>query len=263
MNDPLALISKADAALSAAVEITEMMDLRAQAKAVEAAAVALGLAEVAQHAKVFQLRAERKAGGWLTEHIRRGRPSESSQDGRVLLSDLDIGYNDSARWQSLASIPQEKFNSYLDEHLSRGWEVTAGGLRRYAQNVNAPRDARPRMASVFLHVPSGTCALYGYLIGCSGELQGHHLISKDMARGNDEIRDLLRTCPPELMAKVCVAHNVGKIADSHGARRILLLQKVYEYGLVHMWNYINSLPWKVRMPEERFEAMLEPKEVKT
>lgn len=107
------------------------------------------------------------------------------------------------------------------------------------------------------------CALKGYLVACSGGLQGHHLISKNMARGNAEIRDLLRTCPPILISDICMAHNVGKLADSHNARRILLLQKIALYGHAYMETYIDGLPWKVKSQSLTLAAMLETKEEKT
>jgi hypothetical protein len=262
-TSPLAKLNRAEQLLAEASTITDILELRSVGKAAEAAAVALGFSEAAQHAKVFQLKAERKAGQYLADHVHPGRPGESSRNGRVFLGDLEIDHHQSSRWQTFARLSDEKFLGFIDDHLARGWEVTAGGMAAYAKNGAQQKVARPRRAGLLLWVPLGTCALYGYMIECSGGLEGHHLISKDMARGNDELRNLLRTCPPELMSQVCTAHNVGKLADSHNARRILLLQKVYEYGLVHVWQYINSLPWKVRMPEDRFEAMLEPKEVKT
>ena len=107
------------------------------------------------------------------------------------------------------------------------------------------------------------CALKGYLIECRGPLHGHHLISKNMARGNPEVRDLLRTCPALLMSDVCTAHNVGKMADSHNARRILLLQKIAVYGYAYMQAYIDGLPWKVKSQSLTLAAMLEEKETKT
>lgn len=107
------------------------------------------------------------------------------------------------------------------------------------------------------------CALKGYLVECRGPLHGHHLISKNMARGNAEVRDLLRTCPAPLISDVCLAHNVGKMADSHNARRILLLQKIEQYGYAYMQTYIDGLPWKVKSQALTLAAMLEPKEAKT
>lgn len=112
-------------------------------------------------------------------------------------------------------------------------------------------------------IGAGECALKGYLIECRGPLHGHHLISKNMARGNPEVRDLLRTCPALLMSDVCTAHNVGKMADSHNARRILLLQKIAVYGYAYMQAYIDGLPWKVKSQSLTLAAMLEEKETKT
>lgn len=257
MTEPLALISRAERMLAEATDITEVMDVRAMAKAAEAAAVALGLGEVAQKAKVFQLRAERKAGAYLVEHVRRGRPSaEPSENGRVLLADLDLTYNDSARWQTYAQMPEEKFNAYLDEHLSKGWEVTAGGMKSYARNLMG-QPARPaNIRGIYLVPPSGVCALRGFRTECSGPLTGQHILNKSKARGNEEVRALLVTCPAEIMATVCLSHNVDRWADTKDAQRILLLQKVWEFGYAHMSEFFRSLPWKVPQHDLTLEALL-------
>ena len=72
MTDPLVRISKAERMLEKATDIAVMMDLRSKAKAFEVLAIAQGLEEVAQHAKIFQLRAERKSGRWVSIYIVRG-----------------------------------------------------------------------------------------------------------------------------------------------------------------------------------------------
>lgn len=260
----MALIMAAERALEQATEIGETLRVRDRAKELEVLTrLASAQFHLAQRATILRLRTERRIGRWLTLNLNHGRPEKVLT--AVTLPDLGITRNESSRWQAIGGLPDERFNEWVDDHLAKGWDISGAGLYRFAMNHDAKANGhgRPRMATLLLHVQPGTCALYGYMIECSGGLEGHHLISKDMARGNDELRDLLRTCPPELMSQVCTAHNVGKLADSHNARRILLLQKVYEYGLVHMWQYVNALPWKVRMPEDRFEAMLEPKEVKT
>lgn len=75
------------------------------------------------------------------------------------------------------------------------------------------------------------CALEGFIIRCNdGELQGHHIINKTEVLGNSKGRAILAACPPIIMAQVCSAHNVGRLADSPAARKILLLQNIYKYG---------------------------------
>jgi len=259
MTDALAKLATADKMLAEATDITELMDLRSLGKAAEAAAVALGLADIAQRAKVFQLRAERKAGEWLDVHVQQGRPSEPLQAGRVLLSDIELDATTSSRWKALAHIPEEKFHHFIDEHIARGWEVTAGGLRAYARNLNGhePTERSGRMPQGYwLKPPVGACALAGFRIPCSGRLTGQHIVNKSKARGNEEVRAILVACPDEVMAQVCEGHNVGRFADAKEAQRILLLQKVYVFGYAHMRDFLASLPWKVPQPDLTLEALL-------
>jgi hypothetical protein len=256
MTDPLALISRAERALAEATDLTELMDLRAMGKGAEAAAIALGLGDVAQRAKVFQVRAERKAGAWLADHIPHNGGGARAQAGRVTLGDLEIDHHASSRWQELAGIPEEKFHAYLDEHIARGWEVTSGGLRSYARNLSGqPVRSRPGRG-IWLVPPPGICALSGYRIACSGPLEGHHLLNKSKALGNEEVRAILVACPEEIMAAVCQGHNVGRYADQPEARRILLLQAVHRFGWARMKDFFDSLPWKVPHPELTLEGLL-------
>lgn len=63
----------------------------------------------------IRLRAERRAGEILSETVRKpeqGRPDKASHD--VRLSDLDVSPMQSSRWQKLADVPAEAFESYLD-----------------------------------------------------------------------------------------------------------------------------------------------------
>lgn len=70
-----------------------------------------------------------------------------------------------------------------------------------------------------------------------------------MARGNPTVRAYLVTTPPKLTSWVCAAHNVGRLADTRAARKILLLQKIDEYGYEAMEIEINGLPWKVKLEQ--------------
>lgn len=257
MTDPLALISRAERALQEATDITELMDLRSLAKAAEAAAVAMGLGDIAQQAKVFQLRAERKAGAWLQVNIRHsgGKPSHDSTV--IRLADLDIDRNASSRWQAIAAMPEDKFTGYLDEHLAKGWEVTAGGLRNYARNLNGHESQVRLRPGILLVVPPGMCTLSGYRVPCNGPITGQHILNKSKARGNEEVRAILVQCPEEIMASVCLAHNMERWADQKDAQRILLLQNIYRFGWQRMKDFFDGLPWKVRHHDLTLEGILE------
>lgn len=244
MTNPLAQISVAEQALARASDIVDILDLRTTAKAIEAIAVAEGFGEIAQHAKIFQIKAERKAGFWIGENIRPGKPS---QDGRVRLQDLDVSYNQSSRWQLMASVPEEKFNGWLDERVAKEQEVTAGGLRNYARNISGKPIVGRTTSGIYLLNPTG-CALIGYAIRCDGPPTGGHIINKSKTVGNDEGRAMLAACPDEIMAIQCYQHNVGRMGDTPEAVKIMLLQKIFEFGYLHMEEWFEEFlsTFKVR-----------------
>ena len=236
--DALAQISKAEQALIMADDIVEMLNLRNKAKAIEIIAITEGYGDIAQQAKIFQLKAERKAGSWLSENITPGRP-KMSHDATIKLDDLDLSRSQSSRWQLIATVPDEQFQQWLDDKLSVGQEITAGGLRMYAKNIQGKPQTNPNVKDVLL-IPRG-CALSGFKIRCVGDLQGHHIINKSMVGGNEAARKILAACPPEIMADCCMGHNIGRLADTPAARKILLLQKIYEFGWFHMAEWFDVL----------------------
>lgn len=265
-ENPLAILTQAERQLSQASDIVDILTLRTKAKAIEVIGVAQGFGEIAQRAKLFQLRAERKAGDWLSDNIRPGKPSH---DERVTIADLDIDYNDSSRWQLMAKLPEDKFCSWVDDRIQRGFEITAGGLRQYTRNyLNKYQATNSRGEKVdiikaptrtlYLKPPDGVCSLTGYAIWCDGPLQGHHMINKGKVGGNAEARKILVACPDEIMADVCVAHNIGRMADTPEARKILLLQKIHKYGYNHMkeWFEVFLSTFKVRPHEWELEVLL-------
>lgn len=258
MTDALAELTRAEQALALAEDIVEVLQVRDNARAIESLLHAIEAGyELEQKATIFRLKAERKAGAWLAGHLRAGNPNLSNGGRASQLEDVGISKWQSQRWQSYASLSETRFHGWIDDALAQGHDVSGAGLFRYAQNSQAKDEQRPRSTALYLVPPPNTCALHGYMVRCQGELQGHHVISKNMARGNEKVRDILRSCPPELMAQVCLQHNVSKYADAPRARRILLLQKLHEFGWYHMSDIINGLPWKVHLHELTLEAMLD------
>jgi phage N-6-adenine-methyltransferase len=137
-NTAIVEINEAERRLAMANDIHEMMDLRDKAAAMVLFANAQGFKEAAQKAKIFQLKAERKAGAWLAENVNHngGRPEKQSQDETVFDDGLPEGIDksESHRWQLEASLPEEKFNAWIDQNLANGWEISAAGLRKVAAN---------------------------------------------------------------------------------------------------------------------------------
>ena len=133
-NNALVKISEAEYALQAAADIHEMLDLRDKAMAYSMLADAKGFKNAAQKAKVFQLKSERKAGDWLSENVQAGNP-QLSQDVTIGLEELGVPRMESHRWQLQASVPEERFNDWVDDSLDKGKEITASGLRKLAREV--------------------------------------------------------------------------------------------------------------------------------
>jgi hypothetical protein len=255
MTDPLAQINKAEQALACASDIVDILVLRSQAKAVEVVAVAQGFGELAQQAKIFQLKAERKAGGWLGENIQHGGNTKSH---RVTLNDIDVSRSQSSRWQLMAQVPEDKFHGWLDERVAKGQEVTAGGLRNYARNISGKPLMGRTTSGIYVLNPVG-CALIGYGTRCDGPPTGGHIIHKGEVQGNDEARAILAACPPEIMAIQCYQHNVGRFANSPEAKRIQLIQKIYEFGYWHMEEWFEEFHKcfkKIPYPELELERLI-------
>jgi hypothetical protein len=247
------LISDAERQLDQAIDIIDILEFRDKCQALESILqVQRATYEIQQRVTLLRLKAERKAGYWLQDNMSFGPKGSSS----MTLSDLEITKNESSRFQLFAKMPDEKFDAWVDERMAKGWELTISGLISYARNVNG----RPQIKTtgpVVLIPKKGTCCLRGFMVECVGDLQGHHIISKNMARGNPDVREILRQCPEEIMADVCVNHNVGKLADSPKARKVLLLQKIMQYGFTHMEEFVDGLPWKVHRHEDTLRAMLD------
>jgi hypothetical protein len=93
------------------------------------------------------------------------------------------------------------------------------------------------------------------MIQCAGRLSKQHIISKGMARGNEQVR--LEITVEELLANVCLEHNTSKIADTRVARKILLLQAINQYGWDRIETAVDGLPWKVHQHSLTLRAMLE------
>src|SRR5688572_9572643 len=117
-----------------ATSMLEILQFRDKAAAMSIFQAAQGAKENAQVAKIYQLKAERKAGAWLAEHVNHngGDAATLRQDGGAIPE--GINENESRRWQLEASLPEDKFNEWIDQNLANGWEISAAGLRKVAAN---------------------------------------------------------------------------------------------------------------------------------
>ncbi len=130
-NEAIVQISKAQQALDRAKDIYDMRAIGGMMEATALFAEKAGLAEVAQQAKILQLKAERKAGDWLAENVDRGNP-QFVDDYQGLPEGVDK--KESYKLQLEAALPEERFVEWIDESLAKGYEISAGGLRKIAAN---------------------------------------------------------------------------------------------------------------------------------
>lgn len=251
MTNPLAQINKAEATLAAASDIVDILDLRTMAKAVEVVALAESFGDVAQSAKIFQLKAERRAGSWLSENIQRGGNAKSHH---VTLADVEVSRKDSSRWQLMATVEEERFNDWIDDRVAKGQEVTAGGLRNYARNIKGDPIVGRASSGIYILNPVG-CSLIGYGCQCVGNCQNGHIINESKARGNSKVKKYLKH--DMNISPQCIAHNVGRWADTYEARKIQLLQKIFKHGWTEVKEFYDGVPWKVHKVEFELGRMLE------
>lgn len=253
-------ISQAEQELAKADDIVSILNIRDRVRALEALArIADAQFEIEQQATIIRLKTERKAGHWLTNNIQHGGHPKSHD---VTLTDLGISKSQSSRWQIMAKLTDEKFYGWIDHKIERGYDISAAGLLRYAQNVMAKNGQKTteqvRIGQVFLNPPDGDCWLKGYAIKCDGHMTGGHIINKSKTRGNAEGRAILASCPKEIMAPQCQAHNQSRWADTPTAVKIMLLQKIYQFGYLHMHEWFEQFlgTFKVRPTELELERLI-------
>lgn len=90
----------------------------------------------------IKLRAERRAGELLKDMDRQevGRPEKNSNTALPFfdpptLDELGISKMQSSRFQAVASVPDELFESHIAETKAAGVELTSAGVQRLAQEV--------------------------------------------------------------------------------------------------------------------------------
>lgn len=134
-------INSAKTMLASVRDFTEILKIHDQAVAMQAYASARGADDLAMMAVEVKLRSERKAGEFLQEMKNQGILSKGAADKRVdnlserqkpTLASLGVEQKESQRWQSIASIPEERFEEYLAKSKHR----TQAALLNAAESFN-------------------------------------------------------------------------------------------------------------------------------
>lgn len=163
-NSVLVRINEANRALERIQTIDEAKEVRDRAEALRGYAKQVGACQALQNRVVeLKIRAERRAGELLKEvpKHRGGRRSTGNTmlPVRFKLSDVGVTKMQSSRWQSLADIPQTKFDGFIADVIVQDGELTSTGLYRLARKLNrpthasAPLDAEGRYSVVLCDPP--------------------------------------------------------------------------------------------------------------
>jgi hypothetical protein len=149
-------------ALAECQRIDEVKDIRDKAEAMAAYARQAKDTELIQYATEIKVRAERRAGEMLAQSAERGERAGKSDAGRrsanerwgsksdaptsypPTLGDMGITKDQSSRWQSLAGMSDEHFETAVATAKDTAGQVTTAFMLREAQRVKPGRKTTKR-----------------------------------------------------------------------------------------------------------------------
>lgn len=146
MEDGLAKFDamlNAIAVASSVVEVAHIADVAEQIR-IAAKKAKLGTKATNRAAEV-KVRAERKAGELLAgmELSKGGRPPKTCNTMlQVSLDDLGIERIQSCRWQRLAAVPDDNFDSFIASKIENDEELTTASALRYAKSLAPAKPVR-------------------------------------------------------------------------------------------------------------------------
>lgn len=139
MGNALSKLSRIRTALEAAKSLDEIIDIRDQANAVTTYAKAIGLSVQNVNAAVeVKLRAERKAGALLADMDKRTNQHGAGNTLLPALCEIGITKIQSHRWQKIAEMPDESFDSFVYEANDQGKELTTAAVMREWSSICKP-----------------------------------------------------------------------------------------------------------------------------
>lgn len=150
VNMQLTRYDTARKALAEAHHVDEVKNIRDKAEAMAAYARQAKDTDLVQWATEIKVRAERKCGELLrnSNKPKGGRPSKNRshdvtgfENSAQTLSEIGISKNDSSRWQKLADMPEEHFETAVATAKEHTGQVTTAHMLRVANEVNEPKAA--------------------------------------------------------------------------------------------------------------------------
>lgn len=147
-------LTKYDAAryaLSVAVEVDEVKDIRDKAEAMAAYARQAKDTELVQWATEIKVRAERRAGQMLAEMPKQDGGHAAKVKARShdvtevpkTLSEIGITKNESSRWQKLAAVSDQQFEHAVAAAKEVAGEVTTAAMLRAAKTDEPQKPVAP------------------------------------------------------------------------------------------------------------------------
>lgn len=148
MSASLIKYEAARAALAAAHRVDEVKTIRDKAQAMAAYAKQARDTQMVQWATEIKVRAERRCGEMLRDSAATGERDRGaggdrksqSHDATVKLSDLGITRDQSSRYQKLAAMPAEHFETAVETAKATAGAVTSAHMMRLADELQATRE---------------------------------------------------------------------------------------------------------------------------
>ena len=142
-NSGLIRWNRAKQAIKEAHSVDEVKLIRDRAEAMRAYAKQIGEGLTAQNRLAeIKIRAERHMGEMLAEAPKQhgSRPPDTGfHDGTPqTLSDIGVSKKQSHRWQTMAELPEERFEQHIAEIEQKSDELTSIGVLRLARKENRP-----------------------------------------------------------------------------------------------------------------------------
>ena len=140
-DNELLHLSHLDTMLARATRIDEITEVRARAEAMRVYAVNIKASrEICQEYAMSRIRAERKCGQVLASLDLHGNNQHGRKSSnKMSLKDYDITTSDSHIWQTIASLPDDKFENIMKERYDSKSDITTTYFYRAGKIDNKPR----------------------------------------------------------------------------------------------------------------------------
>lgn len=143
-------------ALAEAHRVDEVKQLRDKHEALAAYARQAKDTEMIQYATEMKVRAERRAGQLLAEMekakgtLKRGatlpRSHDATAEKQKTLAEMGISKDQSSRYQALAGMPDDAFETAIETAKETAGEVTSAHMRRLAAQIKKNHDLENQLA---------------------------------------------------------------------------------------------------------------------